>query len=241
MSLFAENVFISANFIENKANRRKICCPGKREAGQFIIPLYISTSDGLAGVWRVGACGGVCGVRGAPWGAGACAGVPSGRGGVAGRGLPAGAARWRGGMCAEGCGGVRRVAGLSVVAGGAEVPVRAVLTSGVAGGDVRRGGRGLPWGAVRAGCPTFGRDVRCGVRGAPCDGAFRASRRGRKVRCGCAPRGAVLVSGIRRVGAGLRSGVCLRVLPDGGVGSGGVRRCGVGGGRIVRAILLKHI
>lgn len=62
-----------------------------------------------------------CGVRGAPWGAGACAGVPSGRGGVAGRGLPAGAARWRGGMCAEGCGGVRRVAGLSVVAGGAEV------------------------------------------------------------------------------------------------------------------------
>ena len=130
MSLFAENVFISANFIENKANRRKICCPGKREAGQFIIPLYISTSDGLAGVWRVGACGGVC-----------------------------------------------------------------------------------------------------GVRGAPCDGAFRASRRGRKVRCGCAPRGAVLVSGIRRVGAGLRSGVCLRVLPDGGVGSGGVRRCGVGGGK----------
>jgi hypothetical protein len=39
------------------------------------------------------------------------------------------------------------------------------------------------------------------------------------------------VSGIRRVGAGLRSGVCLRVLPDGGVGSGGVRRCGVGGGK----------
>jgi hypothetical protein len=93
MSLFAENVFISANFIENKANRRKICCPGKREAGQFIIPLYISTSDGLAGVWRVGACA---------EGDGVCRGV-----------LSVQVVRRLGGMCAVGCGG-RRVAGRSV-------------------------------------------------------------------------------------------------------------------------------